>query len=211
MKTNTENGLPFRPMSILFVILLSAVVLAAAGDDQFSLEPDGGPQKKAMQSIYDFRMTDIDGKEVPLKGYAGKVLLLVNVASKCGLTPQYEGLQEIYSKYRDKGFVILGFPANNFGGQEPGSNAEIKRFCSENYNVEFPMFAKISVLGDDIHPLYRYLTGKDTNPGFAGDIRWNFDKFLVDKTGRVIARFSPKTKPGDQEIVSAVEGALAKQ
>ena len=159
-------------------------------------------------SIYDFEMKDIDGNQVSLSQFKDKVILIVNVASKCGLTPQYQGLQEIYSKYRGKGFVILGFPANNFFKQEPGTNAEIKEFCSVNYGVQFPMFSKISVLGEGIHPLYRFLTGTETNPKFAGEIRWNFDKFLVDKNGTIINRFPPKTKPQDPDIIKAIETAL---
>jgi glutathione peroxidase len=160
-------------------------------------------------SVYDFEMKDIDGKKVSLSQFKNKVVLLVNVASKCGLTPQYRGLQEIYDKYREKGFVILGFPANNFKEQEPGSDAEIKEFCRINYGVSFPIFSKISVLGEDIHPLYRFLTGKDTNPNFAGDIRWNFDKFLIDKNGVIINRFHPKIKPLDPELIKAIESALS--
>jgi glutathione peroxidase len=156
-------------------------------------------------SIYDFEMTDINGKKVSLAQFKEKVVLIVNVASKCGLTPQYKGLQEVYSKYKDKGFVILGFPANNFREQEPGTNADIKEFCTINYGVEFPMFSKISVLGEDIHPLYRFLTGKQTNPEFPGDIRWNFDKFLVNKNGKIINRFHPKIKPQDPKLIEAIE------
>lgn len=161
-------------------------------------------------SIYDFKMMDIDGKEVSLEAFKGKVVLVVNVASKCGMTPQYEGLQKVYAKYMDRGFVVLGFPANNFKNQEPGTDAEIKAFCSVKYGVGFPMFSKISVLGDDMHPLYRYLTGKETNPGFSGDIRWNFDKFLFSKDGKVVARFHPKVKPESDEVVQAIEKELKK-
>ena len=159
-------------------------------------------------SIYDFEMMDIDGKKIPLTQFKNKVVMIVNVASKCGLTPQYKGLQAIYNKYREKGFVILGFPANNFRQQEPGSNAEIKEFCSVNYGVQFPMFSKISVLGEDIHPLYRFLTAKETNPEFAGDIRWNFDKFLVGKNGALLSRFHPKIKPEAPELIKAIETAI---
>ena len=162
----------------------------------------------AAASIYDFEMVDIDGNKVSLEKFKGKVVLIVNVASKCGLTPQYKGLQEIYGKYQEKGFVILGFPANNFRQQEPGSNAEIKEFCTVNFGVQFPMFSKISVLGEDIHPLYKFLTAKETNPEFAGDIRWNFDKFLFDKNGAIINRYHPKTKPQDPELIKAIETAL---
>ncbi len=159
-------------------------------------------------SILNFDMTSIDHENVPLKKYAGNVILVVNVASKCGLTPQYKGLQAIYKKYKDKGLVVLGFPANNFKEQEPGSDKEIKEFCSVNYGVDFPMFSKISVKGDDIHPLYKFLTSKTENPGFDGDIRWNFDKFLADRNGKIIARFHPKTKPEDPKVISAIEDAL---
>lgn len=161
-------------------------------------------------SLYDFKMKNIDGNDVSLEQFKGNVVLVVNVASKCGLTPQYEGLQKIYTKYMDRGFVILGFPANNFKEQEPGTDAEIKSFCKVNYGVSFPMFSRISVLGDDMHPLYRYLTGKDTNPEFSGDIRWNFDKFLFSKEGKVVARFHPKVKPESDEIIQAIEKELKK-
>ena len=153
-------------------------------------------------------MKDIDGNDVKLDEYKGKVVMIVNTASKCGLTPQYEGLQALYDKYKDKDFVILGFPANNFMGQEPGTEKEIKEFCTLNYKVTFPMFAKISVKGTDQHPFYTFLTNKESNPGFEGDIGWNFEKFIADKDGKIIARFSPKTKPDDAKLVEAVENAL---
>ena len=161
-----------------------------------------------VKSIYDFAMKDINGKEVKLDQYRGKVALLVNTASQCGYTPQYEGLQKIYDRYKEQGFVVLGFPANNFGGQEPGTNEEIKEFCTLRYKVSFPMFAKISVKGEDKHPLYKYLTAGGTNPEFAGEIKWNFNKFLVDKQGRIIARFDSKDKPESDKVVQAIEQAL---
>lgn len=161
-----------------------------------------------VKSVYDFSLKDINGKDVKLKNYRGKVVMLVNVASKCGLTPQYEGLQKIYTKYQGQGFVILGIPANNFGGQEPGTNEEIKTFCSLKYNVTFPMFSKISVKGDDIDPLYKFLTDKQTNPEFGGDIAWNFNKFLVDRNGKIIARFSPKETPDSEKVIQTLEAAL---
>lgn len=161
-----------------------------------------------MDSVHSFSLKDIDGKDVSLSQYRGKVLMLVNVASKCGLTPQYEGLQKLYAEYKDRGLVILGFPANNFGGQEPGTDEQIKSFCSLNYNVTFPIFSKISVKGADIHPLYKFLTDKETNPEFGGGIKWNFNKFLVDKNGHVIARFEPQTTPESNEVIQAVEEAL---
>ena len=171
----------------------------------------GKVSTKKPKKISDFTVKDIDGNDVKLKQYKGKVALVVNVASKCGYTPQYEGLQALYDKYKDKGFVVLGFPANNFKGQEPGSNAEIKEFCESKYKVTFPMFAKVSVKGEDQEPLYQYLTGKETNPNFAGDITWNFNKFLVDKNGKIIARFSSKDAPQSDAVVQAVEKALAQK
>lgn len=159
--------------------------------------------------LYDFAMKDIDGQDVGLKTYKGDVLLIVNVASRCGLTPQYTGLEALNRKYRDQGLVILGFPANNFMGQEPGTNLEIKAFCTENYGVTFPMFSKISVKGEDQHPLYRYLTSETTDPDFAGEITWNFNKFLVDRKGRIVNRFDSGVKPEDPQLVEAIEAALA--
>lgn len=161
------------------------------------------------KSVLDFTMKDIDGKDTKLRKYKGDVLLVVNVASKCGYTPQYEALQAVYAKYKDKGFKTLGFPANNFGSQEPGTEAEIKEFCTSKYKVTFPMFAKISVKGDDQDPLYQFLTNKDTDPEFAGEIKWNFTKFLVDRSGKVVARFEPKVKPDAPEVVAAIEKYLA--
>src|SRR5262249_5122670 len=159
-------------------------------------------------SIYDFTMKDIDGKTVNLAEFRGKVVLVVNVASRSGFTPQYEGLQKLYLKYQQQGFVILGFPANNFGFQEPGTNAEIKSFCSAKYNVTFPIFSKISVKGDDIDPLYKYLTDKASDPQYGGDIKWNFNKFLIDRKGYIIARFEPPVKPDSDQMVQAIEKAL---
>lgn len=188
-----------------------AVALVCAG--AFSLDftsrasdkPGGGDK---MNSIYDFSLKDIDHKEVSLSQYRGKVVMIVNVASRCGFTPQYEGLQKLYLKYKDRGFVILGFPANNFGFQEPGTDEEIKTFCSAKYSVTFPIFSKISVKGDDMHPLYKLLTGKETDPEFGGDIKWNFSKFLLDKNGKIIARFEPAVKPESDAVIQAVEKAL---
>ena len=161
-------------------------------------------------SIYDFTIKSIDGQPVSLKSYQGKVVLLVNVASKCGFTPQYTGLEALYEKYKDRGLVIIGVPANNFAQQEPGTNEEIKTFCSRKYNVTFPMMAKVSVLGDDKAPLYRYLTDKSADPKFGGDIKWNFTKFLFDRNGNLVARFEPPVTPDSAEIQSAVESALGK-
>src|SRR5271157_124562 len=161
----------------------------------------------AAPGLYDFTLPSIEGNATPLSSYKGKVILLVNVASRCGFTPQYSALESLYEKYRDQGFVILGFPANNFGGQEPGTNAEIKSFCTLKYNVSFPMFAKVSVKGADTTPLYQYLT-QQANPTMVGDIKWNFTKFLVDRNGRVVARFESPVKPDSPEVVEAVEKLL---
>jgi glutathione peroxidase len=161
----------------------------------------------AASGIYSFTLNSIDGQPAPLADYKGKVVLLVNVASKCGFTPQYSALEATYEKYKSQGFVILGFPANNFGAQEPGTNEEIKTFCSRKYNVTFPMYAKISVKGEDQAPLYSYLT-KDTGPGMVGDIKWNFTKFLVDRNGNVVQRFESAVTPDSPEVVAAIEKQL---
>jgi len=158
--------------------------------------------------VHEFTLNSIDGKPAPLSAYQGKVVLIVNVASRCGFTPQYAGLEALYEKYKDRGFAILGFPANNFGSQEPGTNEEIKTFCSTKYNVTFPMYSKISVKGDDKAPLYQFLTDKDANPATGGEIQWNFTKFLVDKSGQVVARFEPKVTPESPEVAAAIEKAL---
>jgi glutathione peroxidase len=161
-------------------------------------------------SIYDFTMKSIDGQPVSLKSYSGKVVLLVNVASRCGFTPQYAGLEALYEKYKDRGLVIVGIPANNFASQEPGTNDEIKKFCSTKYNVTFPMMAKVSVLGDDETPLYQFLTDKAANPQIGGDIKWNFTKFLFDRNGKPVARFEPAITPDSPQVQTAIESALGK-
>lgn len=161
-----------------------------------------------MTTLYDFTMKDINGRETPLSEYQGKVVLVVNVASRCGFTPQYEGLEALYQKYKEKGFVVLGFPANNFLWQEPGTDADIKTFCITKYNVTFPMFSKISVKGKEQHPLYKRLTSKETNPKFGGAISWNFNKFLIARDGSVIGRFGSRETPQSDAIVTAVETAL---
>jgi glutathione peroxidase len=161
----------------------------------------------AGSGVYSFTLNSIDGKAAPLANYKGKVVLLVNVASQCGYTPQYTALEAIYEKYKDQGFVILGFPANNFGAQEPGTNDEIKTFCTRKYSVTFPMYSKISVKGADQAPLYGYLT-KETGAGITGDIKWNFTKFLVDRDGKVVQRFEPAITPDSKEVTSAIEKQL---
>ena len=163
----------------------------------------------APKSIYDFTLPLLNGKDAPLADYKGKVVLVVNVASRCGFTPQYTALESIYEKYKDQGFVIIGFPANNFGGQEPGTNEEIAKFCTGKYNVSFPVYGKISVKGDDQAPLYSFLT-KDANPTVVGDIKWNFTKFLVDRQGNVVQRFESPVTPDSPEITGAIEAQLKK-
>lgn len=174
---------------------------------------DAHAQKKEMKTvpsakIFSFTMETIDGNPKPLSDYKGDVLLLVNVASFCGHTPQYKDLEAVYEKYESKGLRILAFPANNFGNQEPGTNEEIKEFCTLNYHVTFDMFSKISVKGEDQHPLYKYLT---TETEFPGDVKWNFQKYLVDRKGRVVAMFPTKVKPTDKEFVAKLESLLSEE
>ena len=189
---------------LTLVVILGLFIIQASykGSDMTKLKP------LTEKLIYDFVLKDIDGQEIKMEQYRGKVMLIVNVASKCGFTPQYEGLQNIYLAYKDQGFVVLGFPANNFFSQEPGTDEEIKNFCSTRYNVTFPMFSKISVKGEDKHPFYRFLTEEITNPEFHGEISWNFNKFLVGKSGKIIARFGSKVKPQDEDLIAAIEQAL---
>jgi glutathione peroxidase len=163
----------------------------------------------ADDSLLDLSAKRLAGSDEPLRTYEGQVLLVVNTASKCGLTPQYEGLQELYSTYQERGFTILGFPSNDFAGQEPGTDDEIRSFCRANYGVDFPMFSKIHVTGDDAHPVYRYLTSLPEPVG--GPVEWNFQKYLVDRQGRVVARFTPKTKPDDPALVGQLETLLAER
>lgn len=163
------------------------------------------------KSVLDFEVKNIDGADVKLKKYKGSVLMIVNTASKCGFTPQYEGLETIYQKYKDQGFTVLGFPANNFRGQEPGTDAEIKEFCELKYKVTFPMFSKVSVLGEDQHPMYKFLTSKETDPQFGGDISWNFNKFLIDRKGNIVARFTSKDAPQSEAVIAAIEKHLAEK
>lgn len=159
-------------------------------------------------NINDIVVKDIDGKDVKLSDYKGKVLLIVNVASKCGFTPQYKGLEAVYKKYKDKGFEILAFPCNDFGQQEPGTNQEIKEFCSSKYSVTFKLFDKIKVLGDEKSPLYARLTNNTVTEG--GDVKWNFEKFLIDRNGNIVARFRSKVTPENDELTKAIEKELAK-
>lgn len=160
-------------------------------------------------SIHDTAVKDIDGKDVSLKSYQGKVLLIVNVASRCGFTPQYRQLEAVYEKYKDKGLVVLGFPCNQFGAQEPGTDAEIKQFCSSKYSVTFPLFDKIEVNGPSRHPLYVALAGKDSP--YPGDIKWNFTKFLIGRDGKTLKRFESRVVPDSPEVTQAIEAALAEK
>lgn len=162
----------------------------------------------AASTVHEFTLKSIDGQPTPLAQFKGKVVLIVNVASKCGYTPQYAGLEAIYKKYKDRGLVVLGIPANNFLWQEPGTNEEIKAFCTRKYNVTFPMFAKVSVKGSDKAPLYQFLTDKKAHPSTGGEIGWNFTKFLADRSGKVIARFGSAVAPESQELTRAIEEAL---
>lgn len=194
-------------VGLLFLVLaLVAAVVLLYGYGMI-LNPTPSEPVNA-SSVYDFTMKDIDGNDVKLDAFKGRVIMIVNTASKCGYTPQYEGLEAIYEKYKDRGFVILGFPANNFMGQEPGTEKEIKEFCTLKYNVTFPMFSKISVAGRDQHPLYGFLTNKATNPEFGGEISWNFNKFLIGKDGKVVGRFATAVKPEDASVITAIETEL---
>jgi glutathione peroxidase len=180
---------------------MTALIFVMAATGGFA---HAGP--KTASSIYDFSMTNIDSRKVNLKHYKGKVLLVVNVASKCGYTPQYAGLEQLYKDYKSQGFVILGFPANNFGEQEPGTNSEIKQFCTGKYDVTFPMFSKISVKGSDEADLYKWLIASSDRPN--DDIEWNFTKFLIDKDGKVIKRFKSADTPESPAVKDAIEAAL---
>jgi len=162
-------------------------------------------------AVLNFKMKSLDGKEVDLAKYDGKVVMIVNVASQCGATPQYKALQDLQSAYKDKGFVVLGFPCNQFGEQEPGSAKEIQEFCTKEYGVTFDMFSKIDVNGENAAPLYKFLTSEETNPGKSGKIGWNFEKFLISRDGKVVARFKTGIEPDSDEVVKAVETEIKKK
>ena len=187
---NDVDVSPMKMLLILSALMLLQAVCALAAD-----------------AIYGIPLKDIDGQPTSLKAYKGKVLLIVNVASKCGYTPQYAGLEALQEKYKDKGFFVLGFPCNQFGGQEPGTNEQIKQFCSSKYQVTFPLFDKIEVNGPNRHPLYVALAGKDS--AFPGDIKWNFSKFLIGRDGKILKRFESKVKPDSAELTQAIKSALA--
>jgi glutathione peroxidase len=197
----------FNRLCLLASLSGLAALLALA---PFSVVSADDTAKKPT-SVLDFHVKDIDGKDVNLSSYQGKVLMIVNTASQCGLTPQYKDLEALYEKYKGQSFEILAFPANEFGSQEPGSNEEIKTFCSTKYHVSFPLFSKIVVKGKGIHPLYDYLTGEATNPKFAGEIPWNFTMFVVNRKGEVIARFQPNKKFPADKITGTIEKALAEK
>jgi len=172
-----------------------------------ALAAPGAAEETEPASVLDFRLDRIDGEPQDLSDYRGRVLLLVNVASRCGFTPQYDGLEALYERYRERGFSVLGFPSNDFGAQEPGSNQQIADFCRSTYGVRFPMFAKIRVVGPDAHALYRHLSGLPAPLG--GEVQWNFQKYLVDRSGRVVAVYPSRTPPSDPELVARVEALLA--
>jgi glutathione peroxidase len=184
-----------------FLVLLAATTGARA-------EEKGA---KKVPAVLDFTMTSLDGKPVELSKYQGKVVLIVNVASKCGYTPQYKGLQALHDKYAKDGLVVLGVPANEFGKQEPGTNQEIAEFCSSKYSVKFDMLAKVVVKGEGQCPLYKHLTAKETNPKFSGPIRWNFEKFLIGRNGEIVSRYASKIEPLSEEMTRAIEAELVRK
>ncbi|HVX11438.1 MAG TPA: glutathione peroxidase [Pirellulales bacterium] len=186
--------------SLVVGFLASAVLNVQAADKGDKDVPDA----------LNFKMKNLSGKEVDLSKYKGKVVLIVNVASQCGNTPQYKGLEDLHEEYAKQGLAVLGFPANEFGKQEPGTDEEIADFCDKNYGVKFDMFSKVVVKGEGQCPLYRHLTSKETDPKFAGDVTWNFEKFLLNRDGEVVARFAPKVKPESKEVKAAIESELAK-
>ena len=191
-------------MSKWSTLLLTGVVAAA-------VSAASAEEKEKAPAALNFTMKSITGQDVNLADYKGKVLLVVNVASKCGLTPQYEALESLHEKYSDKGLAVLGFPSNQFGRQEPGTDAEIAEFCSATYKVKFPMFSKIDVNGEKAAPLYKHLTATETKPKGKGDISWNFEKFVIGKNGEVVARFAPRTAPDSEEVMKVLEAELAKK
>lgn len=191
-----------KTLALCCVLSLYAMAMVARSGDAAD---------KVGSGALNFTMKGLKGDSVDLAQYRGKVVLIVNVASKCGYTPQYKGLEALYEKYAGDGLVVLGVPADNFGHQEPGSDQEIAQFCESKYHVTFPMLSKVSVKGDDECPLYRFLTSNETDPKFAGPIKWNFTKFLVNRQGEIVGRFEPKAKPDSPELIQAVESELAKK
>ncbi len=191
-----------------FAMVCTGLVLACVAG---SVRAEDKKPTTKERGVLSFTMKGLDGKDVDLAKFKGKVVLLVNVASKCGYTPQYEGLQKLYDKYGKEGFVIVGVPANEFGKQEPGSNEEIAQFCEKNYGVKFPMLAKVVVKGEGQCELYKVLTAKETNPKFGGEIKWNFTKFLIGRDGQVVGRFEPKVAPESETMTKAIEAELSKK
>lgn len=187
--------------------LMAAAAGVASSDDK----PSEKKVTKKVPPVLNFKMKRLDGKDSNLAGYQGKVVLMVNVASQCGLTPQYEQLEALHEQYAEKGLSILGFPANEFGKQEPGTDSEIASFCKDNYGVKFDMFSKVVVKGDGQCSLYKFLTSKETNPKFSGEINWNFEKFLIGRNGDIVARFAPQVKPDSDEVIKAIEAELTKK
>ena len=194
------------------MILTALFVSVACGFQSLAQEQQADELSPAdeVPAVLNFEMKSLDGEDVALSSFQGKVVLIVNVASKCGLTPQYEGLQKLHDDYADQGLVVLGFPCDQFRNQEFGTEAEIKQFCSEKYGVEFPMFAKVKVNGEDRCELYQHLTQLDTQPVGKGDISWNFEKFLIGRDGNVIARYSPRVQPLDESILESIKAELDK-
>jgi len=188
--------------------LLAVLVMTLAIQAEEKKEP--AKAEKDVPAVLNFKMKSLDGKDVDLSKYEGKVVLMVNVASKCGYTPQYEPLEALHEKYKDQGLVVLGFPCNQFGAQEPGTAEDIEKFCTENYGVTFDMFEKIDVNGEKAAPLYKFLTSKETNPKSPGKVDWNFEKFLIGKDGKLAGRYKSKVSPDDPEFVKVVEKELAK-
>ena len=198
-------------MKRFVAVLAASVVCLTLVSGSFAEKPDAKKGDAKVAPALNFTMDSLEGEPVKLSKYQGQVILIVNVASKCGNTPQYEDLVEINKKYHDKGLTILGFPANEFGKQEPGSNKEIAEFCQKNYGVNFPMFSKVVVKGAGQCDLYKYLTSKETNPKFPGDVKWNFEKFLLNRKGEVVARIEHKVSPTDESVIKAIEDELAKK
>jgi glutathione peroxidase len=190
------------------LVKLAALIACTCFVGPFALAGEG---EKVVPAVLNFTMKDLSGKPVDLSQYQGKVVLFVNVASKCGYTPQYKGLQALYEKYQKDGLVIVGVPANEFGKQEPGTDSEISEFCQKNYGVTFPMMSKVVVKGNGISPLYKHLTSKETDPKFSGDIKWNFEKFLISRSGEIVARFNSKVEPLSADMTQAVEAELKKK
>lgn len=202
---------PFSLLSLFSIVWPAAAADQYARPQALAAAPAAASQSPTPPAALNFTMAALSGGEVDLRQYAGKVVLIVNVASKCGLTPQYQQLQALQEKYGKEGLVVLGFPCNQFKGQEPGSAEEIRAFCTAKFGVTFPLLAKVEVNGDGACPLYKHLTALDVKPAGAGKISWNFEKFLLDRNGQVVARWSPRTKPDASEVIKRIEEELAKK